>query len=338
MSVIVPIHNAREYLARTNENLRRIAQGDVEFIVIDDHSDDGSGEMVKDWDDLANLLVLSSTTRGVAATRNQAVAAATGDFLWFADCDDDWDAEVVSSMLREADRAGADIVVSNAVKVMIPGDRSEIIQDASVQEQITGSEALQRLLVGSIQGHLWNKLFARHLFESAPFPATRAHSDLGGMFALLAAAKTVALLPEAHYTYYVHDGSILNQRAYRWLDLWDCLELAEAAVDAEGDGSDSVRQALIVFTYRNVIVPSINETIRREVSASPDDIRTFRARGRKRVKSRDLVWLASHGQADAAVRGGVIKWAFPAYRALYRRHRARTWAAVDQQQAQSAQK
>lgn len=336
VTVVVPIHNAAKYLDRALVNLASIQAANIEILVIDDHSTDASKDIVARWPELQNIRILSSGARGVAGARNQAAEAAKGDYLWFADCDDDWDAQVVSSMLSEALATDADVVVANATKILVPGGRAELIEDAPRREAISGTEALQRLLTGAIQGHLWNKLFARRLFDRAIFPPTRAHSDLGGMFSLLARARTVALLPESHYSYYVHEGSILNQREYRWRDLWDCLDLAEGAVASE-PAAAGLKDALTVFTYRNVIVPSINESVRRESSAAPKDVTAFRKKAQHRVRFEELIWLLSHGHADAGVRAALIKFAFPIYRWVYRRHRARTWAAIDSTHQESVQ-
>lgn len=331
ISVIMPVHGAGGYLARTLENLRAISGEGVEFVAIDDHSADDSLEVLRSWvGELPNLTVLESEDRGVAAARNQAVRAASGTYLWFTDCDDDWDPQIVGTMLNAARRDGADVVVSNATKVALPSRSSSEIVDATEAEVMSGGEALTRLLTGRIQGHLWNKLFARRLFDEIHFPSTRAHSDLGAMFALLGSAERVTLVPETLYTYYVHDGSILNQRQYRWDDLWDCLTLAGQAVSACQEGGSIDSGALVTFKYRNVIIPSINETVRRESTAAAQDIRDVRARARAAISVSELVRLLTQlGQADAAIRGAMIKFAFPLYRVIYRRHRRRTWSEVD---------
>jgi glycosyltransferase involved in cell wall biosynthesis len=333
VSVILPVHNASRYLPHALENLREMDDASIEFVVIDDHSDDDSADILGSWPGaLANVQLLSNEGRGVAAARNQAVASAHGDYLWFADCDDDWSADIVATMLAAADRSDADVVVCNARKVARPGGSESLIEDAPAQDEITGSEALSRLLDGRVQGHLWNKLFRRSLFDHIVFPPTRAHSDLGAMFPLLAAARTVALIPDTLYTYYVHAGSILNQNEYRWDDLWDCLAIAERSVEASGHRAE-LTKPLTIFTYRNVIVPSVNESLRREDNTNEATITSVRRRSRVRASVPDVVHLARWGQRDAAVRGLLIKVAFPLYRAIYRRYRRQSWSAVDEFQA-----
>ncbi|MCS5723243.1 glycosyltransferase [Herbiconiux sp. CPCC 203407] len=325
-TVILPIHNASSYLDRAFENVRATLGDDTELVIVDDHSTDDSWEKVQRWAEHlpGRVVVIANEGRGVAAARNLAVSRATGDFVWFVDCDDDWRPEIVKHMVDLARQTGADIVLSNAEKVSQPSGETSVIEDAASRDVITGQEAFSRLLLGEIEGHLWNKLFRRTLFSSAPFPATRAHSDLGGMFGLFSAASVVAALPEVLYTYYVHEGSVLNRRQYRWDDLWDCLQLARAGADDVAGG-----RPLTTFKYRNVIVPTVNESIRRETVAEASDIDRARKRARSATSISEAVRLALWGQRDAAARALLIKLAFPVYRGIYKRHRAKNWAELD---------
>jgi glycosyltransferase involved in cell wall biosynthesis len=329
ITVIIPVHNASPYLPKALANLKKLESPELEFVVVNDHSTDDSGERVREWhQSLSNLVAIDSVGRGVAAARNEAVNISRGQFLWFTDCDDDWDVNIVRRMHAAACATSADIVVCNARKVVLGGGPETAIVDAPLEEILTGSQALGSLLRGDLQGHLWNKLFRRSLFESITFPPTRAHSDLGGMFALFASAERVSLLPETLYTYYLHGGSILNQKAYRWDDLWDCLEIADSAVDTAGKRTLLCRD-LITFKYRNVLIPIINETVRRDSWEQKATISAQRQQARSRIKIGDLLALTRMGQFDALVRGLLILMATPLYVAVYRRHRRKTMGSVD---------
>ncbi|PJJ55557.1 glycosyltransferase family 2 protein [Compostimonas suwonensis] len=327
VSVIVPVHNAEGYLAHAHAQLAPLSGPSVEFIIIDDHSTDGTSAGISSWAfGDSGVTIASSSQRGVAHTRNEAVALASGEYLWFADCDDEWSGDIVRKLHARAVADDADIVVCNAQKVLDDGTPLEAIVDAPGDTTITGAESLGRLLRGEIQGHLWNKLFRRSLFTDAVFPATRAHSDLGGMFSLLTRARRVSLLNASLYTYKIHAGSILNQRQYRWEDLEDCLALAEKSV---GSTDASLKADLRRFRYRNVVIPLQNESIRREGWGDAAEIDRVRRRNRRRVSVSDVAQLSTHGEAAVAARAALIAWAPSVYRLIYRRHRQRRWSGVD---------
>ncbi len=91
VSVIIPCLNAAGTLGAQLEALsRQTWQGDLEVLVADNGSTDGSADLAASWRDrLPGLRVLPAADRqGPAHARNVAAAAATGDVLLFCDADD----------------------------------------------------------------------------------------------------------------------------------------------------------------------------------------------------------------------------------------------------------
>lgn len=257
VSVVVPVHNAFNYLERTRRQLSSLKRSvQYEFIVIDDHSTDGSYEHVASWDDLPGpLTVLRANKRGVANARNQALLACSGEFVWMADADDEWTPSIVSSMADAAVSECADVVLCNATRRSPDGHPLGEILDAPDRDVSDGPEAFRRLLTGRIQGHLWNKLIRRELLTKNLFPDTRAHSDLGGLLSLLPEAKRVYYLPENHYVYLQNPSSILTAATYRPDDLLACLQVAENTCQRL---ESNLETPLIKFKYRIVVLPILS--------------------------------------------------------------------------------
>ncbi len=87
MSVIVPAYNAGDNLVKCVKSVREqigISGDDVEIIVVDDGSRDGSAERVAD---LVDCLIRTDKNRGAAAARNRGATEAHGDILVFVDAD-----------------------------------------------------------------------------------------------------------------------------------------------------------------------------------------------------------------------------------------------------------
>ena len=114
-SIIVPLYNKAPYVRRTLESVIAQTYKDFECIVVDDGSTDGSLEIVRAINDemsRANTLnepqslndgrltIISQTNAGVAAARNNGVAASKGEYVCFLDADDWWD----PTFLEEMDR------------------------------------------------------------------------------------------------------------------------------------------------------------------------------------------------------------------------------------------
>jgi GT2 family glycosyltransferase len=92
VSVVIPCLNAAATLGAQLDALsRQTWQGDIEVLVGDNGSTDGSVELAENYRDrLPGLRVLSAADRGGPAhAKNVAAAAATGDVLLFCDADDE---------------------------------------------------------------------------------------------------------------------------------------------------------------------------------------------------------------------------------------------------------
>ena len=76
--------------------------GDLEIIVVDDGSDDGTIDALQAIDD-PRLIVLAQPHRGIGASRNAAIALARGEFLAHLDADDLWPEHRLEHMLAVLD-------------------------------------------------------------------------------------------------------------------------------------------------------------------------------------------------------------------------------------------
>lgn len=89
VSVIVPVHNGERHLGEALESVLVQTRGDLDVIVVDDGSKDGTRAVVESFGDRVRC-VARSTARGSGAARNLGVAHARGRFVAFLDHDDRW--------------------------------------------------------------------------------------------------------------------------------------------------------------------------------------------------------------------------------------------------------
>jgi GT2 family glycosyltransferase len=87
VSCIVPVHNGAAFIAQALESILAQQGAELEVIVIDDGSTDGSGDIAGTF---AGVTVHRRPQGGVAAARNDGLAHATGEFIAFLDADDLW--------------------------------------------------------------------------------------------------------------------------------------------------------------------------------------------------------------------------------------------------------
>ena len=85
ISVMIGVYNGAPYLAEAIESVQAQTYRPYELIVVDDGSDDGSGEIARSFDEVQ---CICQPRGGNGAARNRGVEAASGDFFAFLDADD----------------------------------------------------------------------------------------------------------------------------------------------------------------------------------------------------------------------------------------------------------
>ena len=107
VSVVIAAYNAAGFIAATCRSAMRQTWHPLEIIVVDDGSTDGTGDIV---DALAaadpRLRVIRQSNLGVAAARNRAIAAASGEFIAPLDADDLWDPTKIARQVERLQAAG----------------------------------------------------------------------------------------------------------------------------------------------------------------------------------------------------------------------------------------
>lgn len=87
VSILIPCYNAEPWLAETLESALQQTWKNIEIIVVDDGSIDGSLKVARKFES-RNVKVISQTNQGASAARNKALQEAQGDFIQYLDADD----------------------------------------------------------------------------------------------------------------------------------------------------------------------------------------------------------------------------------------------------------
>jgi glycosyltransferase involved in cell wall biosynthesis len=99
VSVIIPTFNRARILGRAMESVLAQSQGDLELIVVDDGSTDGTADLLSTIGD-RRVRTLRQENMGVSGARNAGLAAARGVLLALLDSDDHWHPEKLARQVR----------------------------------------------------------------------------------------------------------------------------------------------------------------------------------------------------------------------------------------------
>ena len=89
-SVVIPVYNRRALVGRAIRSVLAQQGADFEVIVVDDASDDGTSERVREEFGNTVKIVILKENSGVSAARNRGIAAAEGEWIALLDSDDEW--------------------------------------------------------------------------------------------------------------------------------------------------------------------------------------------------------------------------------------------------------
>ena len=114
ISVIVPFYNAGAFLQSLLCSLKEQTFSDIEILLVDDHSTDGSCELCRSFVACdKRFKILSTNTSGPSAARNVGLANSTGKYVFFADADDTLERSALADLLFAAEKHNADFVIGD---------------------------------------------------------------------------------------------------------------------------------------------------------------------------------------------------------------------------------
>ncbi len=234
VSVIVPAYNAEGCLERCVASVLGQSLGDLEIIIVDDGSVDGTGALAD------RLAVNESRVRavhrlngGLSAARNTGIENAHGEMFYFLDSDDYIAPDVLEGLHARMTETGAPMVVGGLVKVDEDGGfiNRVVVPPAVVDERGYWDGYGPASQAGGHSEYVvsWGKLFKRSLFETERFDEGKIHEDEFIIHRLVASAGKVAFADTDGYSYVQTAGSIMHTpKPSAFLDTVEAL-LARAA-------------------------------------------------------------------------------------------------------------
>ena len=216
VSIIVPVYNAEHTIPRCIESILNQEYSDFELLLVNDGSTDGSGAVCDAYAARdARIRVIHKENTGVSDTRNTALTQARGTYLQFLDSDDWITPDATSSLVRAAESAQCDLVVSDFYRVV--GERVSQKGDIDDDGVMTREEYAAYMMENPADfyyGVLWNKLYRRSIVEAHHLrmdPEISWCEDFMFNLEYIRYAETFRALQVPIYYYVKTKGSLANQ-------------------------------------------------------------------------------------------------------------------------------
>ncbi|SDH87512.1 glycosyltransferase family 2 protein [Nonomuraea jiangxiensis] len=261
LSVVVPVYNVEPYIAECLRSLAAQTLDDLEVILVDDGSQDGSGRVAEEFaakDD--RFVVIKQLNHGPGPARNEGVKQARGTYLAFADSDDVVPPRAYETLVARLAETGSDLACG-AVRRLVDGELEESILHEKVFRRpelcthITDRQVLIR------DRTVWNKVYRRDFWErhGLRFPAG-IYEDVPVAMQAHVLATSVDMVGEVVYHWRKRDegATSITQRRNELSNLWErltAIRAVRAFLDERApellDGFDAlVLEKDIVFLFQ----------------------------------------------------------------------------------------
>lgn len=170
-SVLIPAYNAETYLEECLDSVLAQTHRNLQVVVIDDGSTDGTAEILDRYAAEDNRLeVVHRENRGVATTRLELFRMAKGKYINFVDADDTVEPEMARVMIDILERTNADVAVCDSTTDM-QLCAALISTDKITLEIINGRQARVEFLEHKrLVGALWNKVIRHDVCKDVTCP------------------------------------------------------------------------------------------------------------------------------------------------------------------------
>lgn len=177
ISVIVPVYNIESYLPHSLKCLSEQTYKNIEFILVDDASEDESGRILDAFAVTDNRAIVIHHDRnyGLSAARNTGLEAAKGNYIWFPDGDDYFHQEFLQLLYNAINKDGGyDVAIAGWKKTFkMNEDIDSIIRP---EYGVLDKESFFSFVFEKTPD-IWNKLFKKSILETISFkPYPRAQS------------------------------------------------------------------------------------------------------------------------------------------------------------------
>ncbi len=199
ISVIVPVHNVARYLVQCVESICSQTYKNLQIILIEDGSTDGSDRICDEFDD-PRIEVIHSTTRGLSAARNVGIGRAKGELIAFVDSDDYLMPkmyEILAGMMKDPDIDFS----ACGIAYYEDGVQKGKAEEHGKVHKYDFAESVDALC-DKYMFMVWNKLYRRNLIGDILFEDV-SFEDVGFMRKLFNRIRYTAYSDEKLYVYRV---------------------------------------------------------------------------------------------------------------------------------------
>lgn len=219
VSIIIPVYKVEPYIVRCVDSVLQQTYRNLEIILVDDCSPDHSMELAQEYikasplsTDLHFIFLKHEHNRGLSAARNTGIDAATGEYIFFLDSDDQIVPDCITSLIKISEYRAPEMIVGSVQSIDKNGNKKyQLLSD----EQHEGTKNIRDLFLNkSIYEVAWNKLIKLDFIKRNQlyFIEGIIHEDTPWTFFCVNKLVRIATSSIVTYQYYLRSDSIMGNQ------------------------------------------------------------------------------------------------------------------------------
>ena len=255
ISVIVPVYNVEEYLEECLNSIQHQTYTDIEVILVNDGSRDGSKEICERYcQQDSRFHLINQENKGLSGARNRGMTESKGEFITFVDSDDVIKDDMLEQLLKHMTTEEVDIVecwyTNDKKEIEIPSPENvKIIFQGNAQEALVSLCKDNIVRLNAVA-----KLFRRQAIVNFPFLEGLFYEDVYGGMGILKQIHKMVKIDYTGYYYRVRRGSIMNREfSLKNLDLFAICDKVEQLYDGNADSLPYVQRRVFHLVLMHVV-------------------------------------------------------------------------------------
>lgn len=231
ITVVVPCYNVENYLERCLESLLAQTHKDIEILMVDDCSTDGTKKIIQKYEKKYKNItaIYNKQNRRQGHARNIAIQAAKTEYITFVDSDDWVEPNFLHELYEALVKGDADVAVCD---IYIRYDDSAADFRVKMYDPKPNRFGL---INAGFAASSSNKLFKTEILKKFKYPEDIINEDVPVVLAIMY-KHDVVYTDKTYYNYYQRPGSTQNgQITNKRLDAFEALEVLKTNIGSKID-------------------------------------------------------------------------------------------------------
>ena len=220
ISIIIPVYQVKEYLCQCIDSVLNQTYQNIEVILVDDGSTDGSGEVCDSYMEKdQRVKVIHKPNGGLVSARKMGIQSAEGDYIGYVDSDDWVDETMYENLYRNMVENNADMVICAHTEEY--DGKTEVVKNHVGQGVFFGETLVSDFYAcmlyepsiskWGVSPACWDKLFKKNLIYHLQMEVDERiwdGEDHAFIYPAMLNAKCISIIDDALYHHRIRSGSV----------------------------------------------------------------------------------------------------------------------------------